>query len=71
MQPIHYMEVENEIDGSDKEGNLPVLPSGKIANPTEDDMSVIFGIGITIDVDNDPAPENFTEQKEQQQGNGQ
>ena len=71
MQLIRGTGAENWFDGSDKEGNLPVLPSGKITNPTEDDMSVIYGIGITIDVDNDPAPDNFTEQKEQQQGNGQ
>ena len=25
MQPIHGMEAENRIDGSNEEGNLPVL----------------------------------------------
>ena len=34
-------------------------------------MAFICWIGISIDNNNDPAPENFPGQKEQQQGNGQ
>ena len=56
MQPIHDMEVENEIDGSDKEGNLPVLTSEQIMNTTKEDMAILCCIGITIDYNNDPVP---------------
>ena len=34
-------------------------------NPTEDDMAVLFCVEIKIDNDNDPAPENFPEMKDQ------
>ena len=30
MQQINGMEAENQIDGSDEEGNLPILTPGKI-----------------------------------------
>ena len=49
VQPICGTEAENRFDGSDEEGNLPVLPSGKITNPMEDDIAVLCCIGITID----------------------
>ena len=61
MQPIHGTEAENWIGVSDEEGNLPVLPSGTNSNPTEEDMGVIFCIGITIDDSNDSTPENVPE----------
>ena len=57
----HGTEPFNKICGSDKEGNLPVLPSGKITNPMEDDMDVLRCISIKIDDGNDPAPENLPE----------
>ena len=41
MQPVHSMEVEDQIVKIKKEGNFPVLPSGKIMNLTEDDMDVL------------------------------
>ena len=69
MQPIHGTEAENRIDGSDKEGNLTVLPSGQITNPTEEDVAVLHCIGIKIDNDNYPAPDNVPEQQEQHHGN--
>ena len=40
MQPIHDAEEENQIDANDEEGNFTVLKSGKITNPTEEDMAV-------------------------------
>ena len=38
-------------------------------NPTEDHMETICCIGITVDKDNNPAPENSPKQQDQQQGN--
>ena len=70
MQLIHGTEAENRIDGIDEEVKLPVLTSGQIKNPTEENMSVLRCIGIKIDDDNYPAPENAPEQQKQQQGNG-
>ena len=40
MQPIHDAEEENQINANDEEGNFTVLKSGKITNPTEEDMAV-------------------------------
>ena len=71
MQPVHSMEVEDKIVKIKKEGNLPVLPSGKIMNLTEDDMDVLRCIVITIDCGNDTSPDHIPEQKYQQQGRGQ
>ena len=53
------LEVENRIDRSDEEGNLPVMPSGKNMNMKEEDMTDICCIGIKIYCYNDPEPENF------------
>ena len=52
MKPIHGTEAEDQIDRSDKEIHFPVLTSGKISNPTEDDMDVLCCIGIKIDDNN-------------------
>ena len=49
MQPIHGMEVDNLIGDVNQEGNLPVLPPGKVMNPTDEDMAILRCIGITID----------------------
>ena len=49
---------------------MPVLPSGQILNPTEEDMAVLCCIRITIYDHNYSAPENVPEQKYQQVGNG-
>ena len=54
MKFIHGTEAENQIDGSDEEGNLPFLPSGQIINPMEEDIVILRFIGITIYDDNDP-----------------
>ena len=70
MQLIHGTEAENRIGGSNKEGNFPVLKSVQITNPLEDNMDIICCIGIKIDDENDTAPDNAHEQKEQHQGNG-
>ena len=35
MQPIHGTDTNNQINRSNEEGNLPVLPAGQITNPTE------------------------------------
>ena len=61
VQPIYGTEAENQIYGSDKEGNLFVLPPVKITNTTEDNTAVIHSIRITIDDDNDTAPDNVSE----------
>ena len=61
MQPIRDMEAGNWFGASDEEGKLPVLVSGQIKNPTEDDMAVLFWLVIKIDDDNDPALENVLE----------
>ena len=39
---------------SAEEGNLPVLSSGQISNPTEEYMVVLCCIGTIIDYGNDP-----------------
>ena len=70
MQPIHGTKAENQIVWRNEEDNLPVLPSGKIMNPTEENIDVLRCIGITIDDKNYPAPENVPEQQEKQQWNG-
>ena len=70
MQPIHGAEAENRIDGRNEESNLPVLPSEKITNPTEEYVATINLIGITIDKNNYPEPYNVPEQQEKHQGNG-
>ena len=49
MQPIHGTKAENLIGRSDKEGNFPVLPSGKIIYPTKDYMAFLGCIGSTND----------------------
>ena len=54
MEPIHGTKGKTRIDGSNEEGNLPVLSSGKITNPTEEDIAVLRCIDITIDENNDP-----------------
>ena len=69
MQPIHGPEVQNRISGSKEEGNWPVLSSVKITNTMEEYMAVLCCIFITIDEDNDTAPENIPEQQQQHQGN--
>ena len=61
MQLIHGTEAENQIGRSDKDGNFPVLQSGKIMNPMADDMDILCCIGITIYGDNYPAPANTPE----------
>ena len=66
IQQIHGTEAENQIDGIDEEIKLPVLPSGQIMNPTEEDVAILHCIGITIGDDNYPAPETILEQQEQQ-----
>ena len=71
MQPIHSTEAENRIGESNEEGNLTVLPSREITNPTEDDMAALCCIAITIYHNNDPVPENVPEYQYQHQGNGQ
>ena len=38
-------------------------------NSTENDMTILCCIGITINDDNDTVPENLPKQQEQQQGN--
>ena len=52
MRPMHGTEAENRTSKSVEEDNFPVLPPGKITNPTEDDMDVIRCIFISIDDDN-------------------
>ena len=52
MRPMHGTEAENRTSESVEEDNFPVLPPGKITNPTEDDMDVIRCIFISIDDDN-------------------
>ena len=64
IQRIHSTESYNWINGSDEEGNLHVLPSGKITNSTEEDIAVICWTVITIDDDNYSVPYNVTEHKE-------
>ena len=59
MQPINGAEVENRIGGSYKEGNVPILPSGQITNPTEDSMAVLCFVDIVIDDENYPTPWNI------------
>ena len=56
VQPIIGMEAENRINGSNEEGNFPVIPLGKFSNPTKEDMAVLCCIGIIIDYNNDPVP---------------
>ena len=70
MKIIHGTEAENRINGSDKEGNFPVLPSRKITNPTEEDTGIVCCVVITIDESNDTTPENAPEEQDQQQWNG-
>ena len=65
------MEAGNWFGASDEEGNLPVLISGQIRNPTEDDMAVLFWLVIKIDDENDPALENVLEKQYKHPGNGQ
>ena len=69
MQLIHGTEAENRIDGIDEEVKLPVLTSGQIKNPTEENMSVLRCIGIKIDDKNNPALDNVPDQQDQQQRN--
>ena len=40
---------------------MPVLPSGKNTNLTEEDMTIICFVKITADADNGPTPENMPE----------
>ena len=40
VQPIHGMKAENQVAGSNKEGNFPFLTSVQITNPMEDSMAV-------------------------------
>ena len=68
LQPIDGAEAENRIGGREEEGNMPVLPSGQNMNPTAEYMAILRYIGITIDEDNDTAPENPPTQQQQQQG---
>ena len=70
IQLIHGTEAEKKINGSDEEGNLPVLPSGQMMNTTEEDMAILCWIWIRIDDDNDPAPYNAPEQQDQNEGKG-
>ena len=69
IKPIHGMWADNQIDRSEIEDNLSVLPSGKITIPTEYYMAALCCIGITIDDENYPAPDNAPKQEDQQQGN--
>ena len=48
MKPIYGTEVDNQIDRSDEEGNLPVMPSGKNMNMKEEDMTDICCIVLFI-----------------------
>ena len=69
MHSIRGTEAENRFDGSDEEGNFPVLTTRQITNPMEEDMAILCFSGIAIDDDNDTAPENVPEQQNQQKGN--
>ena len=56
MEYIYDEEAENIIFSRDKEGNMPVLSSGKNMNMTADDMAILHCIGITICNENYPSP---------------
>ena len=51
--------IDRFIDKKDEETPLPILPSGILGiTVTEDDISMLYCEGISVDDDKDPAPDN-------------